>query len=182
MAIAELFLTDRFSVAEVLIALEYLHMLGVIYQDLKPENILVREDGHIMLSDFDLSLRCSVTPTLLRSCSAAREEASNPHCLHQSWPQISCFTPHLISSSSSTANETMSNATPQLVAEPTGARSNSYVGTHEYLAPEIIKATGMEVRLIGGLLGCFCPSYSMEEHPSKDPGTRRLLPMWCLRN
>eukprot|EP00250_Pteridium_aquilinum_P002528 c12753_g2_i1 orf=465-1382(+) len=40
----------RFYAAEVLLALEYLHMMGVIYRDLKPENILVREDGHIMLS------------------------------------------------------------------------------------------------------------------------------------
>ncbi|GJY56397.1 serine/threonine-protein kinase D6PKL1-like protein [Tanacetum coccineum] len=31
---------------------------------------------------------------------------------------------------------------PQLVAEPTEARSNSFVGTHEYLAPEIIKGDG----------------------------------------
>jgi len=31
---------------------------------------------------------------------------------------------------------------PQLVAEPTDARSNSFVGTHEYLAPEIIKGEG----------------------------------------
>lgn len=51
--------------SEVLLALEYLHMLGVVYRDLKPENILVREDGHIMLSDFDLSLRCAVNPIAL---------------------------------------------------------------------------------------------------------------------
>ncbi|GKA36520.1 serine/threonine-protein kinase D6PKL1 [Tanacetum coccineum] len=31
---------------------------------------------------------------------------------------------------------------PQLVAEPIEARSNSFVGTHEYLAPEIIKGDG----------------------------------------
>ncbi|VAI47630.1 unnamed protein product [Triticum turgidum subsp. durum] len=47
----------RFYAAEVLLALEYLHMLGVVYRDLKPENVLVRDDGHIMLSDFDLSLQ-----------------------------------------------------------------------------------------------------------------------------
>ncbi|KAK9273929.1 hypothetical protein L1049_018741 [Liquidambar formosana] len=40
----------RFYAAEVLLALEYLHMLGVVYRDLKPENVLVRDDGHIMLS------------------------------------------------------------------------------------------------------------------------------------
>ncbi|KAL4300102.1 hypothetical protein AHAS_Ahas17G0167300 [Arachis hypogaea] len=40
-----------FYVAEVLLALEYLLLLGIIYRDLKPENVLVREDGHIMLSD-----------------------------------------------------------------------------------------------------------------------------------
>jgi protein-serine/threonine kinase len=42
-------------------------MMGVVYRDLKPENVLVREDGHIMLSDFDLSLKCAVSPTLVRS-------------------------------------------------------------------------------------------------------------------
>lgn len=57
----------RFYAAEVLLALEYLHMMGVVYRDLKPENVLVREDGHIMLSDFDLSLKCVVSPTLVRS-------------------------------------------------------------------------------------------------------------------
>ncbi|KAK4791189.1 hypothetical protein SAY86_031602 [Trapa natans] len=49
--------TAKFYAAEVILALEYLHMMGIIYGDLKPENVLVREDGHIMLSDFDLSLK-----------------------------------------------------------------------------------------------------------------------------
>jgi phototropin len=29
--------------------------VGIIYRDLKPENILLQEDGHIVLTDFDLS-------------------------------------------------------------------------------------------------------------------------------
>ena len=40
---------------QVLIALQYLHLLGFIYRDLKPENILLHHSGHIMLTDFDLS-------------------------------------------------------------------------------------------------------------------------------
>ncbi|THH09045.1 hypothetical protein EW145_g2270, partial [Phellinidium pouzarii] len=45
----------RFYAAEVVAALEYLHLLGFIYRDLKPENILLHQSGHIMLSDFDLA-------------------------------------------------------------------------------------------------------------------------------
>ncbi|RKP25285.1 kinase-like domain-containing protein, partial [Syncephalis pseudoplumigaleata] len=44
-----------FYAAEVVCALEYLHLNGFIYRDLKPENILLHESGHIMLTDFDLS-------------------------------------------------------------------------------------------------------------------------------
>ncbi|KAK7061582.1 AGC/RSK protein kinase [Favolaschia claudopus] len=45
----------RFYAAEVVAALEYLHLMGFIYRDLKPENILLHQSGHIMLSDFDLA-------------------------------------------------------------------------------------------------------------------------------
>ncbi|OIW15368.1 hypothetical protein TanjilG_26741 [Lupinus angustifolius] len=145
----------RFYVAEVLLALEYLHMLGVVYRDLKPENILVRDDGHIMLIDFDLSLRCSVNPMLVKSSSPDMDatkkmsspcsEASciHPFCLQPDW-QVSCFTPILLSARTK-SRKMKADATaqvgplPQLVVEPTSARSNSFVGTYEYLAPEVIK-------------------------------------------
>ncbi|GLJ57718.1 hypothetical protein SUGI_1369050 [Cryptomeria japonica] len=50
-------LRHRFYAAEVIVALEYLHEKEIVYRDMKPENILVQDSGHIMLTDFDLSLR-----------------------------------------------------------------------------------------------------------------------------
>ncbi|KAL1201291.1 Serine/threonine-protein kinase KIPK1 [Cardamine amara subsp. amara] len=155
----------RFYVAEILLALEYLHMLGIIYRDLKPENILVREDGHIMLTDFDLSLCCAVNPTLLRSNSPPGKEPARvsgpyntsnciqPFCIIEPSCQVSCFSPRLSSNQQqgrkpkkadhlSKTQQHLKRSLPQLVAEPTEARSNSFVGTHEYLAPEIIKGEG----------------------------------------
>ena len=41
--------------AEIVIALEHLHELGIVYRDLKPENLLVDEVGHIKITDFGLS-------------------------------------------------------------------------------------------------------------------------------
>ena len=86
-----LFLNMRFYAAEVVVALEYLHEQGIVYRDLKPENILVQDSGHIMLTDFDLSLRLS------------------------SKDSDDCISTQM---------------------------SHSFVGTNEYMAPEILWSTG----------------------------------------
>ncbi|EEE60953.1 serine/threonine-protein kinase D6PK [Oryza sativa Japonica Group] len=181
----------RFYVAEVLLALEYLHMLGVIYRDLKPENILVREDGHIMLSDFDLSLRCSVNPMLVRASSVGRDEPSRPSgpcaescidplCIQPSWANSSCFTPRLVSSTPSRPRRPRGEpqkkpSLPQLVVEPTDARSNSFVGTHEYLAPEIIRGDGHGSSVDWWTLGIFLYELLYGRTPFRGPGNEETL-------
>ncbi|GMI88394.1 phototropin 2, NON PHOTOTROPIC HYPOCOTYL 1-LIKE [Hibiscus trionum] len=101
----------RFYAAEVVIVLEYLHCLGIIYRDLKPENILLQKDGHIVLTDFDLSFLTSCNSKVLK------------HPMHNK------------------RRRSGSQPPPTFVAEPS-TESNSFVGTEEYIAPEIITGVG----------------------------------------
>lgn len=184
----------KFYVAEVLLAMEYLHMLGIVYRDLKPENVLVREDGHIMLSDFDLSLRCSVSPTIVRSSSMDNEAlrknpnyCAQPACIEPSCIQpscvapTSCFSPRFFSSKSKKdrkpKNEIGNQVSPlpELMAEPTGARSMSFVGTHEYLAPEIIKGEGHGSAVDWWTFGIFLYELLFGKTPFKGSGNRATL-------
>ncbi|KAL3627260.1 Serine/threonine-protein kinase d6pkl2 [Castilleja foliolosa] len=185
----------KFYVAEVLLSLEYLHMLGIVYRDLKPENVLVRDDGHIMLSDFDLSLRCSVSPTLVKTSSfdsdPQRKNSSaycaQPACIQPSCIQpacvvpTSCFTPRFFSSKSKKdrkpKNEIGNQVTPlpELMAEPSNARSMSFVGTHEYLAPEIVKGEGHGSAVDWWTFGIFLYELLFGKTPFKGSGNRATL-------
>ncbi|KAF0927256.1 hypothetical protein E2562_031187 [Oryza meyeriana var. granulata] len=186
----------RFYAAEVLLALEYLHMLGIVYRDLKPENVLVRDDGHIMLSDFDLSLRCTVCPTLVKSSSVHSSGggggggiggrggdvtdgdgiAATQGCI-----QPSSFFPRILPRRSRKASKSDMGlllngaAAVEFNAEPTEARSMSFVGTHEYLAPEIIRGEGHGSAVDWWTLGIFLYELLHGATPFKGAGNRATL-------
>ncbi|XVE48497.1 hypothetical protein DITRI_Ditri01bG0006500 [Diplodiscus trichospermus] len=125
----------RFYAAELLVALEYLHMLGIVYRDLKPENVLVRSDGHIMLSDFDLSL-CSNAIPAVESPSSSPDPTfpQNRPCTRPQPTSLSCLFYRLFRSKKI---QTLTPSKLFFVAEPVSARSRSFVGTHEYVSPEV---------------------------------------------
>ncbi|KQK00583.1 serine/threonine-protein kinase D6PKL1 [Brachypodium distachyon] len=182
----------RFYAAEVLLTLEYLHMLGVVYRDLKPENVLVRDDGHIMLSDFDLSLQCAVSPTLIRASAsdsdlrrAGGAFCVQPVCMEPSSAciQPACFMPRMFGQKSKKQGSRKKRSElgqsfttlPELVAEPTAARSMSFVGTHEYLAPEIIKGEGHGSAVDWWTFGIFLHELLYGKTPFKGSGNRATL-------
>mmetsp|Transcript_1390 Transcript_1390/g.1262 ORF Transcript_1390/g.1262 Transcript_1390/m.1262 type:complete len:133 (+) Transcript_1390:924-1322(+) len=106
----------KFYAAQIVLALDYLHELGVVYRDLKPENILMDGDGHICLTDFGMA-------KVLKK------------------------------------NE----------------KTNSFVGTPEYLAPEIIDGKGHSFEVDWWALGIFTyemliglpPFYNREQNTQK---------------
>ncbi|TYH75522.1 hypothetical protein ES332_D04G024800v1 [Gossypium tomentosum] len=157
----------RFYASEVVVALEYLHMMGIIYRDLKPENVLVRSDGHIMLTDFDLSLRSDNTSAASAAHLVSDQNTSSsstnlstatpfdksscilPSCIV---PVVSCFHPK---HKRKRRKNSMHRGDFEIVAEPVDVRSMSFVGTHEYLAPEIVSGEGHGNAVDWWTLGIF---------------------------
>ncbi|KAI9250265.1 kinase-like domain-containing protein [Sporodiniella umbellata] len=109
----------KFYAAEVVAALEYLHLMGIVFRDLKPENILLHASGHLMLSDFDLSVQSSRVTQ-----------------------------PNFVQPSSPFSRQPMIDTRMNI-------KTNSFVGTEEYLAPEIIRGEGHSCTVDWWALGIF---------------------------
>lgn len=164
-------------------------MLGIVYRDLKPENLLVRDEGHIMLSDFDLSLRCSVSPTLVKSSSANSGGGGDSNVVlgddqvaqANATQQSSSFFPRILPSKKNRKAKSDfgllvgGNRLPELMAEPTNVKSMSFVGTHEYLAPEIIKGEGHGSAVDWWTFGIFLYELLHGTTPFKGSGYKATL-------
>lgn len=48
---------ESFIFLQIVLAVEFLHALGLVYRNFKPENVLITINGYLQLSDFSLSKR-----------------------------------------------------------------------------------------------------------------------------
>lgn len=132
-------------------ALEYLHNLGVVYRDLKPENVMIQENGHLMLVDFDLSTKLAPKSPETRSISSVSKPQVKPKkkkfLFSMSRRRDSGISPD--NSVQRDERESDSSSTSSDSVE----KSNSFVGTEEYVAPEVILGDGHDFAVDWWCLG-----------------------------
>jgi PAS domain S-box-containing protein len=137
----------KFYAAEVLLALQYLHLMGYFYRDLKPENILIHSSGHVKLTDFDLS-----------------------YCQGETVPEVEKLDPP-VRDPSDVENSLYDKREMEdylLKLNPKG-KANSFVGTEEYLAPEIIAGTGHDAMVDWWSFGILIYELSYGTSPFRGP-------------
>ena len=130
---------SRFYAAEVVAALEYLHLMGFIYRDLKPESmsprslstcmklrvvtdILLHQSGHIMLSDFDLAKQSA-------------ERAGPPSMVHSEQNGVRVSSPTTSTLPSSHFAQSMQLPLVDTMSCTANFRTNSFVGTEGEASP-----------------------------------------------
>ncbi len=106
-----LLLSPRFYAGELVQALEHMHGLGIIHRDLKPENILLSSAMHIQISDFGSS-KINQGPVA---------------------PVVGPAAPATASSGSAAPT-----AGGDSGERPAQRRRMSFVGTAQYVSPEIL--------------------------------------------
>ncbi|MED6169898.1 hypothetical protein PIB30_025464 [Stylosanthes scabra] len=136
----------RFYVAEILCALDHLHSIGIAYRDLKPENVLIQQTGHVTLTDFDLSR--NLTPPKQKTVTNLITDPKASNRKHDT-----CHRQSQQKGLKKTKSARVSPVSRRRPSFSAGERSNSFVGTEEYVAPEVVRGDGHEFSVDWWALG-----------------------------
>ncbi|XP_022756269.1 serine/threonine-protein kinase UCNL-like [Durio zibethinus] len=150
----------RFYLAEIICALEHLHSLGIVYRDLKPENILIQQSGHVTLTDFDLSrnLKKKQLSETLTDEKKDQNSLSEIPVRRKHQRNFIRWIPVVPDNKYKKALKKAKSARVSPVSRrklsfSDGERSNSFVGTEEYVSPEVIRGEGHEFAVDWWALG-----------------------------
>ncbi|CAN6174779.1 unnamed protein product [Urochloa humidicola] len=219
----------RFYAAEVVSALAELHAAGIAYRDLKPENVLLRADGHVTLTDFDLSRHLSPrspSSSTSSSCSASATSSPTPQLPRRNHGRSHQYGAHLkrIFKRSESVVTTSTTSGQEEEQEPHnlawylnrsldggdqmkkersarvspmdpggknlsspgalcsgGERSFSFVGTEEYVAPEVVRGDGHEFAVDWWELGVLVYEMSQGRTPFRGRNRKETFRNVVLR-
>ncbi|BFG33532.1 hypothetical protein CerSpe_198060 [Prunus speciosa] len=143
----------RFYLAEIVCALEHLHSMGIAYRDLKPENVLIQQSGHVTLTDFDLSRSLkhrTVKPDVVLEDDVP--DIRRKHRRHLTrW--LTIINDNHSKGLKKTKSARVSPVSRRKPSFSDGERANSFVGTEEYVSPEVVRGEGHEFAVDWWALG-----------------------------
>ncbi|XP_031270725.1 serine/threonine-protein kinase UCNL-like [Pistacia vera] len=147
----------RFYLSEIICALEYLHNMGIAYRDLKPENVLVQQSGHVTLTDFDLSRNLAKKTTVSTTTfEKGSHKVPVPEIPKKHRRMLTRWIQALPDNKKGLKKAKSARVSPVSRRKPSfdnGERSNSFVGTEEYVSPEVVRGDGHEFAVDWWALG-----------------------------